>query len=145
EPASAQLVEVDESHPGRAAAHLAHPLYFMVVASRERASLEAPAPALSVLADRGEWVYHDYEKAYRDMRAHAERAAALQRAAEALGAEGGALREELREAHALQAALEAALDQRSDALASREAELLARDLQLSEKNREIDRRRGWRW
>ncbi len=145
EPAGAHLVEVDESHPDAAAASLAHPLYFMVVASRERASLEAAMPALSVLADRGDWVYHDYERAYRDMRAHAERADILQRKVGALGAEAVALRDDLREAHALQAALEAALDQRSDALAAREAELLARDLQLSEKNREIDRRRGWRW
>ena len=145
EPAAAQLVEVDEAHPDQGAASLAHPLYFMLVASRERSGIAAAAPALSVLADRGDWVYHDYEKAYRDMRAHAMRADALQREAEALGAEDVALREELREAHALQAALEAALDQRSAALAAREADLLARDLQLSEKNREIDRRRGWRW
>jgi SAM-dependent methyltransferase len=143
--AAAHVVEVDEAHPDAAEPDLAHPLYFLLVASRERASLEAPGPALSVLADRGDWVYHDYEKAYRDMRAQAERADALQREAEALGAEDVALREELREARALQTALEAALDQRSEALAGREAELLARDLQLSEKNREIDRRRGWRW
>jgi len=143
--ASAQLVEVDEQRPDTATASLAHPLYFVLAASRERASLEAIGPALSVLADRDDWVYHDYEKAYRDMRAQAGRADALQREAEALGAHDAALREELREARALQAALEAALDQRSVALAAREAELLARDLQISEKNREIDRRRGWRW
>jgi SAM-dependent methyltransferase len=143
--ARAQVAEVDEEHPGEAAQRLANPLYFMLVASRERASLDAIGTALSVLADRGDWVYHDYEKAYGDMRAHAERAEALQREAAALGAEGVALREELREAHALQAALEAALDQRAAALSAREAELLARDLQLSEKTREIDRRRGWRW
>jgi SAM-dependent methyltransferase len=145
DPAGAHVVEVDEARPDAAAASLAHPLYFMLVASRERTALEATGAALSVLADRGDWVYHDYEKAYRDMRAQAERAEALQREAEALGAEDAALREELREARALQGALEAALDQRSEALAAREAELLARDLQISEKNREIDRRRGWRW
>ena len=144
-PAGAQVVEVDEAHPDAAAASLAHPLYFVLVASRERAGLEAIGPALSVLADRGDWVYHDYEKAYRDMRVHAGRADALQREAEALGAEAIALREELRAARALQGALEAGLDQRGAALAAREAELAARDLQLAEKDREIDRRRGWRW
>jgi SAM-dependent methyltransferase len=143
--AGAHVVEVDAERPGEAARHLAHPLYFMLVASRERTAVDAPGAALSVLADRGDWVYHDYEKAYRDMRAAAGRADALQREAQALGAEDIALREQLREAHALRAALEAALDQRAAALAARDAELLARDLQLSEKNREIDRRRGWRW
>jgi hypothetical protein len=143
--ASAHVVEVDEERPGAATHRLAHPLYFVLVASREHASLEATAAALSVLADRDDWVYRDYEKAYRDMRAQAGRAEALQREAEALGAQDVALREELREARALQSALEGALDQRSVALAAREAELLARDLQISEKNREIDRRRGWRW
>ncbi len=143
--ALAQLVEVEEARPDDAAAVLAHPLYFVLVASRSHAALQGIAPALSVLADRGDWVYRDYEKVHRDLRTQYGRAEALQREAEALGAEDVALREELREAHALQAALEAALDQRSAALAAREAELLARDLQLSEKNREIDRRRGWRW
>jgi SAM-dependent methyltransferase len=143
--ARAHVVEVEEERPEEAAASLAHPLYFVLVASRARASLAADGAALSVLADRGDWIYHDYEKAYRDMRAQAERADALQREAEALGAEDVALREELREVRELQSALEAALDQRSVALAASEAELLARDLQISEKNREIDRRRGWRW
>jgi SAM-dependent methyltransferase len=143
--AAAHLVEVEEAHPDAAAAVLTHPLYFVLVASRAHASLAAAEPALSVLADRGDWVYHDYEKVYRDLQAQAGRADALQRAAEALGSGDATLRTELRETRALQAALEAALDQRSEALAAREAELLARDLQLSEKNREIDRRRGWRW
>ncbi len=143
--AGAHLVEVGEERPAEATPRLAHPLYFVLAASRERASLAAIGPALSVLSDRGDWIYHDYEKAYRDMRAHAQRGDALQREAEALGAESIALRDELREARALQSALEAALDQRSAALGTREAELLARDLQISEKNREIDRRRGWRW
>jgi len=139
--ALAHLVEVEEAHPDTAAAVLTHPLYFVLVASRAHASLGAAEPALSVLADRDDWVYHDYEKVYRDLQAQAARADALQREAEA----SGTLRTELREARALQGTLEAALDQRSEALAAREAELLARDLQLSEKNREIDRRRGWRW
>jgi len=66
--ARAQLAEVEESSPGEARAALSRPLYFLVVASRDRAALEATVPALSVLADRGDWVYRDYENTYRKLR-----------------------------------------------------------------------------
>jgi SAM-dependent methyltransferase len=110
EAARGELVEVDEGAPAQAARALSHPLYFLVVASRDPQALESVRPAVSVLADRGDWIYHDYEKVYREMRAAVERAEELQRQA-----------------------------------AQREAELLARGLQLSECNREVRRRRGWRW
>jgi hypothetical protein len=143
--AQAQVVEVDESHPDEASGRLSNPLYFILVASRERSALDAAGPALSVLADRSDWVYHDYEKAYRDLHATAERAAALEREASERADEAAVLRDQLRESRAARSSLEAALGERTAAVAVREAELLARDLQLSEKNREIARRRGWRW
>jgi len=110
EAARGELVEVEEAAPAQAAHALSHPLYFLLVASRDPEAIGSVPPAVSVLADRGDWVYHDYEKVYREMRAAVERVEALRREA-----------------------------------AQREAELLARGLQLSECNREMNRRRGWRW
>lgn len=105
-----QLVEVDEAHPGEAASSLSRPLYFLLVASREPSALERLAPALSVLADRDDWVYRDYEKVHRGFVDSSQRVEALQRE-----------------------------------LAQRDAQLLARGLQLSECNREVTKRHGWRW
>lgn len=110
EAARGQLVEVDESHAGDRVPRLSQPLYFLLVASRDPAALAAVAPALSVLADRNDWVYRDYEKVYRGFVDASHRAEALQRE-----------------------------------LAQRDAQLLARGLQLSECTREVTRRRGWRW
>lgn len=115
--AAGQVAEVDEADPVNARPALSRPLYFLVAASRERSALDAVPPAVSVLADRGDWVYRDYENTYRKLR-RAE-----------IGIEG--LQAELQDGHRL--------------LREREAELVARGLQLSEKNREIVRRRGWRW
>lgn len=110
EAARGQLVEVDESHPSDAGPRLSAPLYFLLVASRDPAALACVAPALSVLADRDDWVHRDYEKVYRGFVDASHRAEALQRE-----------------------------------LAQRDAQLLARGLQLSECNREVTRRRGWVW
>ena len=69
-----QLIEIDEAHPESASTHLENPLYFVLVASRERPALAAVAPVLSVLADRTDWVHRDYEKVMRDLEGTAERA-----------------------------------------------------------------------
>ncbi|HEX3098682.1 MAG TPA: class I SAM-dependent methyltransferase [Usitatibacter sp.] len=111
-----QVVEVEEADPVNARPALSRPLYFLVAASRERSALDAVPRALSVLADRGDWVYRDYENTYRKLR-QAE-----------IGIEG--LQAQLQEGHRV--------------LQQREAEIVARGLQLSERNREIVRRRGWR-
>ena len=105
-----QVVEVEESRPAEAAAALSHPLYFVLAASRESAALQAVPAALSVLADRGDWVYRDYEAAFRQLRQVAARIETLEREAR-----------------------------------DRDRLLEARELQIGEKSREIDRRRGWRW
>ena len=70
-PWAGQLVEVDEAHPGEGTGGISSPLYFLVAASREHDALAPVAPALSVLADRGDWVYRDYEKVMKDLNHHA--------------------------------------------------------------------------
>ena len=50
---------------------LSNPLYFLVAAARERSSLTPVAPALSVFADRGDWMYQDYVKVFKDLTHHA--------------------------------------------------------------------------
>lgn len=77
--ARGQLVEVDEARPAEAAPALSQPLYFLLAASRDAAALDAVPPALSVLADRGDWIYRDYEKVYRGMVDASHRAEALQK------------------------------------------------------------------
>lgn len=63
--AAAQLVEVEAANPAVSAPALSSPLYFVVAASRDRASLDALPPVQSILSDRGEWVHRDYEKVMR--------------------------------------------------------------------------------
>ena len=65
EPGQGEIFEVSEAAADAPSAGHARPLYFIVVAS---GSAEAPrriAPRMSVLADRDEWVYRDYEKVMR--------------------------------------------------------------------------------
>ena len=143
--AHAQLVEVEEAKPDAARDTLSNPLYFIVAASASREAIEAVVPALSVLADRGDWVHRDYEKVMKMMQTavadgNALRADMAKREADIAQLQGeiGAARadaaqagERLREEHSLREA--------------REAQLAARDLALAEKQRQLDERRGWRW
>jgi ubiquinone/menaquinone biosynthesis C-methylase UbiE len=142
EGARAQLVEVDEAHPDEGEARLAAPMYFIVAASRRRESLRALPPLLSVLSDRDDWVHRDYEKIYRMFLHRVEEAKALEaqiaeRDASIAGLATDA--EQLRHAIRLQEAALAAREALSNAQAALHVEALA------EKQREIDRRRGWRW
>lgn len=75
--AHAQLVEVQEAQPAAARETLSNPLYFIVAASRSREALDAVVPALSVLADRDDWVYRDYEKVMRMLQHAADQRDAL--------------------------------------------------------------------
>ena len=61
------LVEVGEDDPSRAGEMLPAPLYHLVAASRSAAAIEAIPATLHVLADRGDWVWRDYEKVMRWM------------------------------------------------------------------------------
>jgi ubiquinone/menaquinone biosynthesis C-methylase UbiE len=67
--ARGEIFEVSEASAGSPAPGHARPLYFIVVASATTARLAGITPRLSVLADRDEWVRHDYEKVIRDLAA----------------------------------------------------------------------------
>ena len=90
-PWAGQLVEVTEQEPGSASGRLSNPLYFIVAAARERAALSPVAPALSVFADRTDWMYQDYVSVVRDLNRHA----ALNRTLQAQLAEREARIEEM--------------------------------------------------
>lgn len=81
EPAAAEIFEVSADNAERPQRGHARPLYFIVVASDSAAAVAAVAPRLSVLADRDEWVYRDYENVTRAIaaaqKASAEAAIAL--------------------------------------------------------------------
>ena len=66
-PTAGVLAEVAEADPSKAGTALPGALYHLVLASRSAASLEALPSPLHVLADRGDWVWHDYEKVMRWM------------------------------------------------------------------------------
>jgi len=140
-----ELVEIAEAGASEPTHALSHPLYFLVVASRSAASIASLPPALSVLADRDDWVHRDYEKVMRNLEATVARGASL----EARIADGEssitALQDEVRVANASRCATEAKLVQREGALHAREAELAVRNITLADKERELERRRGWRW
>jgi len=78
-PARGEIFEVAEAAADAPMPGHARPLYFIVVASASPAPLAAIAPRLSVLADRNEWVRHDYEKVMRDLEATYRRANDLDR------------------------------------------------------------------
>ena len=92
--AAGQLVEVDEDDPASGARRLSNPLYSVLLASRSPAALAALAPALSVMADRGDWVHRDYEKVMKWMEQSLARAEALEKELAARGEELAVLREE---------------------------------------------------
>lgn len=70
-PWAGQLVEVTEQQPDTGSSRLSDPIYFIVAAARDRGALLQVAPALSVFADRSDWVYQDYVKVFRDLTHHA--------------------------------------------------------------------------
>jgi SAM-dependent methyltransferase len=75
----AQMIETDELAPSEFQPSLAAPLYFLIAASRSREALQGVPPALSVLSDRDDWMYQDYGKVIRALRAAAERNAVLEK------------------------------------------------------------------
>lgn len=64
-PAAAEIFEVSEGSADAASLGHARPLYFIVIASDSAATIAALPRRMSVLSDRDEWVYHDYEKVTR--------------------------------------------------------------------------------
>ncbi len=63
--ATAEIFEVSQAQADTPAPGHARPLYFIVIASRNANSLASVAPRLSVLADRDERVYGDYQNVTR--------------------------------------------------------------------------------
>ena len=85
EAARGQLVEVSEEDPASAARRLSDPLYFVLLAARDRAAIDAIGPVLSVMADRGDWVHRDYEKVMKWMEQSVAYAGDLEKRLAALG------------------------------------------------------------
>ena len=117
----------------------------MVVASRARASLGSLAPVLSVLADRENWVHRDYEKVMRDVEEYFKVRVLHEEQIRNAEKSIGALRAGVAAVQEAKDRLDAALAQREGTITALNADLAARNLALAEKDREIDRRRGWRW
>jgi ubiquinone/menaquinone biosynthesis C-methylase UbiE len=67
--AAGELLEVAEQSPDRAQAQLAAPLYYILVAGRDRAAVDVVAPTVSVFADAGDWAYNDWFKVMRESEA----------------------------------------------------------------------------
>lgn len=140
-----EVVEVEESDPANAKPRLDHPLYFMLVASRDAASLAAAPAVLSVLADRGDWVHRDYEKVMRDLQVTVARGEALEKQVAERERSIATLQEEVRSLQHAREELRDALANREAALSGSEAMLAERNEVLAAREREILRRRGWRW
>ena len=143
--AAGELLEVNEADPARAAPQLDHPLYFVVVASRDPRALESVPPRVSVLSDRGDWVHRDYEKVMKDLQAHAVRGQSLEADVEARERAIATLKEEALSLRHAREELRDALAEREAALSAREAEVAARDEAIALRDREILRRGGLRW
>ncbi len=77
--AGAEIFEVSEASTDTPVPGHTRPLYFIVVASNSAASIARVAPKLSVLADRDECVYRDYESVTRAIEAVQKQSAALAR------------------------------------------------------------------
>ncbi len=140
-----QLVESEEADPSKAKDKLSDPLYFIVAASREKPSLDAIVPALSVFADRGDWVHRDYEKVMGMLEESVARGEALEAQMTLREGDISRLGHDLREMLKERNEVQRRLVEQETALAASRAELATRVQQLSEKQDELDARRGWRW
>jgi ubiquinone/menaquinone biosynthesis C-methylase UbiE len=76
--AGSELIEVTEKAPDRGGAHLASPLYFMLVAGRDPRAVEAVPSVMSVFADHDDWAYNDWFRVTRENWANQQRLKDLQ-------------------------------------------------------------------
>jgi len=133
-----EVFEVSESAAAEASPGHARPVYFIVAASRSAETISALAPRLSVLADRDEWVYADYAKAFEHEKIQWERGNTL----DGVVAEW---QEHFREAAKQRDAFEKSLID----LSAQAAEFAAERQKLAERigaqQHEIERRAGIRW
>jgi ubiquinone/menaquinone biosynthesis C-methylase UbiE len=77
--ATGELIEVTEKTPDHGTAQMAAPLYYILVASRERAAVEAVQPVVSVFADYDDWAYNDWFRVTRENWANQKRVQELER------------------------------------------------------------------
>jgi ubiquinone/menaquinone biosynthesis C-methylase UbiE len=73
-----EVIEATEKAPDRGGAHLASPLYYILVASRDREAAHDIVPAVSVFADEDDWAYKDWFNVTRAHRAGLDRIAELE-------------------------------------------------------------------
>ena len=74
-----ELLEVTEKAPDKAAAQMASPLYYILVAGRDRAAVDAVTPVVSVFADHDDWAYNDWFRVTRENWANQKRVQELER------------------------------------------------------------------
>jgi SAM-dependent methyltransferase len=138
-PSRGEVFEVEEAHPAEAARKLAEPLYFLVVASRDRAALVALEPAVSVFSDRDEWVHRDYEKVMKNLEITVARGEALE---DQVRSREVSIAELQRDVRALREAMHEREAREASIAATREAELAAKERALAVKDAELAKRRG---
>jgi len=151
--AAGDLREVAEADPARAERKLAHPLYFLLAASRSQAALDALPPLLSVLSDRDDWVHQDYEKVMRDLGGAAKERDHAVKLVEARDATIESITRDVAEYQRILDELKAAIAQlkadhaRETARLAEERErmLAERNAVIDAKDREIARRGGLRY
>ena len=102
--ARGEIFEVAEATADAPSPGHARPLYFIVIASESTETLADIVPMVSVLADRDEWMYRDYEHVTRTLDAAHRRGNAL---AEQLGELTSRHADAVRQRDALQAAVDA--------------------------------------
>ena len=101
--ARGEVFEVSEGSADAPSIGHARPVYFIVIASEVAQSIAGIVPMVSVLADRDEWMYRDYEKVTRSLDAAHRRGNAL---SEQLSELTGHHAETVRQREALQAAVD---------------------------------------
>jgi ubiquinone/menaquinone biosynthesis C-methylase UbiE len=125
--ARGEIFELSEGAADAPTQGHARPLYFIAVASGAAAALAAVVPRVSVLADRDEWVYRNYEEVTRGYLALERERAARQAPAPVAGdAEATALRDALRAAVAAAASSDAERSRLAQELSTRQAEVMRR-------------------
>jgi len=129
-----EIFEVSESTADTRSPGHARPLYFIVVASDRAESVSSLNPAISILADRDEWMYRDYAKIARNLEAAWQRGNTLE--AEVVALQGHHA-EAVRQRDALLAAVAAH--------SKVEAERARLAAELAAQREEVARRASLRW
>jgi SAM-dependent methyltransferase len=133
-----EVFEVAEAAAAEASPGHARPLYFIVVASPSAGAIAAVPTRLSVLADRDEWVYSDYSKAFANQKIQWERGNTL----DDVVAEW---QEHSREAVLQRDALQKTVTDLSAQVTARTAECERLAERIDAQQHEIERRAGLRW